>query len=295
MIGFNLTIDGSNALSLVGQFDCVVDCTDNVATRYLLNDACHLACESRRVPLVSGAALRWDGQVTVYISDSSCYRCVHPKPPAPETVTNCSDGGVIGAVCGVIGAIQATETIKILAGINSTLSGKMIIYDGLRGDTRTIKMRPKRPECPLCGTKSITQLVDYVQFCGAGAHDKDTSLNLLDDVVRLSPSEVQLRAAEDVIIDVRPPTEFDICRLPLPVLNYPLKKLTRDTTDFFNSCITENTKRVIFVCRRGNDSQRAAQLVNKATLQSDRVVKAVDMRGGLYAWNRDIDPTFPLY
>ena len=126
-------------------------------------------------------------QVTTYINDSSCYRCVHPKPPPPETVTNCSDGGVIGAVCGVIGAIQATETIKILAKCPvAGLSGKMVIYDGLRGDTRTIKMRPKRPDCPLCGSEpTITKLQDYVQFCGAGAHDKETPV-CLDECGRQS-------------------------------------------------------------------------------------------------------------
>ena len=96
---FNLTIDSSNALALVSQFDCIVDCTDNVATRYLLNDAAFLSRPGRRIPLVSGAALRWDGQVTTYNGDSCCYRCVHPNPPPPETVTNCSDGGVVGAVC----------------------------------------------------------------------------------------------------------------------------------------------------------------------------------------------------
>ena len=109
--GFAISLDSSNALALVSQFDCVVDCTDNVATRYLLNDACYLSS----VPLVSGAALRWDGQVTTYLPERGCYRCVHPKPPPPDTATNCSEGGVVGPVCGVVGSIQATETLKILS------------------------------------------------------------------------------------------------------------------------------------------------------------------------------------
>ena len=176
---FNLTIDSSNARQIVSQFDVVVDCTDNVATRYLLNDACFLA-ENGRIPLVSGAALRWDGQITVFKGDSCCYRCVHPNPPAPESVTNCSDGGVIGAVCGVVGSIQATEALKILAGIENSLCGNMIIYDGLRASTRTIRTRPRRPDCKLCGDeKEIKELVDYVQFCGMSANDKDKNLDLL--------------------------------------------------------------------------------------------------------------------
>ena len=170
---------------------------DNVATRYLLNDASYLLGK----PLVSGAALRWDGQVTVYIPGKGCYRCTHPKPPT--NVTNCSEGGVLGPIVGMIGSIQALEAIKVVTNVEKAMSGKMIIYDGLRGETRNIKMRGQKPDCKLCGTKEITQLVDYVQFCQSGAHDKDIDLDLLESSQRISPKEMHKSHSKSLIIDVR--------------------------------------------------------------------------------------------
>jgi len=157
-------LDSTNALSLLSSADLILDCSDNVATRYLLSDAAVLLGK----PLVSGSALRWEGQLTVYnYQGGPTYRCLYPNPPPPETVTNCSDGGVVGAVVGVMGCLQALEAIKILAGPGPSFSGVMMVYDGLEGRVRNMKLRGRREG------SDVTSLVDYVQFCGAAATDKE--------------------------------------------------------------------------------------------------------------------------
>ena len=163
VVRYERVVDSSNALAIIASHDVVVDCSDNVATRYLLSDACVMLDR----PLVSGSALRWEGQLTVYnYRGGPTYRCLYPQPPAPDTVTNCSDGGVLGAVVGVIGSLQALETIKILAGPGPSFSGVMMVYDGLEGRVRNIKLRGRRED------SGVTSLVDYVQFCGAAPTDK---------------------------------------------------------------------------------------------------------------------------
>ena len=163
VVRYERVLDSSNALAIIASHDVVVDCSDNVATRYLLSDACVMLDK----PLVSGSALRWEGQLTVYnYRGGPTYRCLYPQPPAPDTVTNCSDGGVLGAVVGVIGSLQALETIKILGGPGPSYSGVMMVYDGLEGRVRNIKLRARREN------SGVSELVDYVQFCGAAPTDK---------------------------------------------------------------------------------------------------------------------------
>ncbi|KAG8286623.1 Molybdenum cofactor synthesis protein 3 [Homalodisca vitripennis] len=167
---YQIQLSSSNALELLKQYDVVVDASDNVATRYLVNDACVLTGR----PLVSGSALQLEGQLTVYNhADGPCYRCLYPQPPAPQTVTNCSDAGVLGAVTGVIGTLQALEVVKITLGMSDVLSSKLLLFDGENTSFRTIKLRKKSENCLICGTNpSITELVDYEEFCGAAANDK---------------------------------------------------------------------------------------------------------------------------
>jgi adenylyltransferase/sulfurtransferase len=159
-------------------YDIIVDATDNMATRYLLNDACVLL----KKPLVSGSALRMEGQLTVYNHEGGpCYRCLFPKPPPPETVTNCSEGGVLGVVPGIIGCMQAMEVIKIAAKTGTTLTQKLLLYDAMAPRYQIVKLRPRNPACEVCGDHpTITQLIDYVQFCQSGPHDKTPTKNLLD-------------------------------------------------------------------------------------------------------------------
>jgi len=200
-------------LDIIKAFDVVLDCTDNVATRYLLNDACVMT----RKPLVSGSALRWEGQLTVYnFQGGPTYRCLYPTPPPPSAVTNCSDGGVLGVIPGVIGVMQALEAIKIITQDTSSLSGKLLLFDGQESRFRTVKLRPRTED----GGK-INQLIDYVQFCGSGATDKDEGISILDKSQRLTASQLNDRMPVEnfLLVDVRLDTEFEIAALPGKVQN----------------------------------------------------------------------------
>ncbi|XP_022799067.1 adenylyltransferase and sulfurtransferase MOCS3-like isoform X2 [Stylophora pistillata] len=194
--------------------------------QYLLNDACILAGK----PLVSGSALRFEGQLTVYNHDGGpCYRCLFPKPPPPESVGNCSDNGVLGPVPGVIGTLQALEAIKIIVGTKSSYSQKMLIYDALDGRFLTIKLRPRQSNCAVCGDNpSIRKLMDYELFCGASATDKTPSLEILQEQQRISVHEYKRLIDEcspHILLDVREPVELEICSLPVETLNIPLRVL----------------------------------------------------------------------
>ncbi|KAK3580380.1 hypothetical protein CHS0354_001496 [Potamilus streckersoni] len=290
-VPYHLPLDSSNALQIIQQYDLVLDATDNVATRYLLNDACILAGK----PLVSGSALRFEGQLTVYnYMGGPCYRCLYPKPPPPETVTNCSDGGVLGVVPGIIGCLQALEAIKILTGQGSSYSQKMLLFDALDGSFQTIKLRGRQPQCPVCGDNpSITKLIDYEQFCGAKATDKDKVLELLKPEERIPVKEYNTLLKEGtphVLVDVRQPVELDICQLPYPCLNIPIdhvekkqsiEKIEGQVRSLSEMRLHEKVP-VIVVCRRGNDSQLAARRFQ--TILKDLNVDVKDIVGGLTAW-----------
>ncbi|XP_076442947.1 adenylyltransferase and sulfurtransferase MOCS3-like [Babylonia areolata] len=305
VITHTVQLNRENALSIIREYDIVLDATDNVATRYLLNDACVLSGK----PLVSGSALRFEGQLTAYhYKGGPCYRCLYPRPPPPETVTNCSDGGVLGVVPGIIGCYQALEAIKIAAGIGTCLSERLMLFDAVDCTTRTIKLRRRQPSCPVCGENpTITQLIDYEQFCGARATDKDQEKKVLAASSRISAKDYRQLVEEGsrhVLVDVRQPVEMDICCLPHPALNIPFDAVKRDPSaqveqikQFASSSLSSSSNSpadpmpVVVVCRRGNDSQLAVQLLQKVT--SDLTFR--DVRGGLHAWSRDVDPTFPVY
>lgn len=287
-------LNSGNAFEILGQYDIILDCTDNVATRYLLSDACVMLNR----PLISGSALQMDGQLTVYNygENGPCYRCLFPVPPPPETVTNCGDGGVLGAVTGVIGSLQALEAIKVALGLPSSdiLSGRLLIFDGSRGIFRNIRLRAKRSNCDVCSsTPLIKELVDYEQFCGMRASDKNHSLNLLTPEQRVTVEEYRdkIENNQHLLIDVRQPTEFNICHLPNSV-NIPLKSILDDS---YRKQCEESLKNeeapIILLCRRGNDSQIAA----KHLIQSFPKHKIFDIKGGLYSWHYNIDKKLPIY
>lgn len=300
-IPYHLQLDSTNALRLIKQYDVVLDATDNVATRYLLNDTCILANK----PLVSGSALRFEGQLTVYNYEGGpCYRCLYPKPPPPETVTNCSDGGVLGVIPGIIGCMQALEAIKICAGIDPSFSQKLLLFDGLQGSFRSIKIRGRQPTCPVCGDNpSITELIDYEQFCGARANDKDKDLTLLKDTDRISPKdykEMLDTKQEHVLVDVRLPVELDICQLPVQSYNLPISSV--DKKDCIQAleerlkCIipaTGDPLPVVVACRRGNDSQVVTQKLKDTFKGWNLDIK--DLKGGLLGWTKHVDKNFPVY
>lgn len=295
-----IVLDSATAIEIVQKYDVVLDASDNVATRYLINDACVLAGK----PLVSGSALRFEGQLTVYnYKDGPCYRCLFPKPPPPETVTNCSDGGVIGAVTGLIGSLQALETIKILAGIEPAYSQKLFVFDGLAGDIRVVKLRNKKDNCPVCGQEpTITKLEDYEIVCGAPATDKSCSLRILPSSERTTVHEFKqlLDKKEDhILIDVRPDTEFDICSLST-AQNVPISKLgNKETLESLLKLIKDDAKPIYVICRQGNDSQKAVMMLKKDLVpQLDFDAQNLiirDIIGGLTAWSSGIDKAFPVY
>lgn len=289
VVAHHALLDSSNAMELLADYDVVVDATDNVATRYLLNDACVLLGK----PLVSGSALAYEGQLTVYNHNNGpCYRCIFPQPPPPETVTNCGDGGVFGAVTSVIGSLQAMEVLKIaLKRDEEVLAGTLLLYDGLACSFRRIKLRGRKDECAVCGSApTLTKLIDYEQFCGMRASDKDSSLSLLKRDERMSVSEYsERREQQHMLIDVRSEAEFEICKLDKST-NIPIKQLLANKIEDELVERLRSEKEVIVVCRRGNDSQLAVRhLAEKLS------VKSKDIVGGLHAWTREIDPDFPIY
>ena len=155
-------LESHNAMEIISQYDMVVNGADNFATRYLVNDACYLAGK----PLVDGSILIFDGQATVFIPGQGCYRCLFPSPPPPGMVPNCAEAGVLGALTGLVGSIQATEALKLILGIGESLSSRLLLIDALSMNFREVKIR-RNPACPLCGDNpTVTELIDYEVFCG---------------------------------------------------------------------------------------------------------------------------------
>ncbi|XP_036039897.1 adenylyltransferase and sulfurtransferase MOCS3 [Onychomys torridus] len=295
------------ALDLVRGYDVVADCSDNVPTRYLVNDACVLAGR----PLVSASALRFEGQMTVYHCDGGpCYRCVFPRPPPAETVTNCADGGVLGVVPGVLGCVQALEVLKIAAGLGTSYSGSMLLFDGLGGHFRRIRLRGRRPDCVVCGQQpTVTRLQDYEAFCGSSATDKCRALKLLSPEERISVTDYKRlldSGAPHILLDVRPQVEVDICRLP-HALHIPLDQLERrdaNSLKLLGDALRDGKQdsqegepvSVYVICKLGNDSQKAVRVLQslKAVPELDSVT-VQDIVGGLMAWATKIDGAFPQY
>ncbi|XP_012240301.1 adenylyltransferase and sulfurtransferase MOCS3 [Bombus impatiens] len=296
---YKIQLDSSNALDIIKSYDVVVDATDNVATRYLLNDACVLSNK----PLVSGSALKFEGHLSVFNYNGPCYRCIFPKPPPPETVTNCGDGGVFGPAVGTIGVLQALEALKIVLDLPHVLSGQLLLFDGLETKFRKINLRAKNINCAVCGEHPpLHKLIDYEQFCGAKANDKDPKLNLLRTEERISVEEynttLKLGTKAHILIDVRSAEEFDICHLKNSI-NIPLCDINNnETVTLIRSRIQEIQKQhdnasLYVMCRRGNDSQKAVKSLQEIFQGSNLEIK--DVIGGIHAWSKKIDCTFPIY
>ncbi|KAA1467390.1 hypothetical protein DENSPDRAFT_769530 [Dentipellis sp. KUC8613] len=287
-------LSASNAIPLLSPYDIILDCTDNAPTRYLLSDtAVHLG-----KPLVSGAAQKYEGQLCVYHlgDDGPCYRCLFPKPPAPELAGSCAETGILGAVTGVIGNLQALEAIKIITGLHDG-SASLLIYSALSFPPfRSIRLRKRRQTCPACGVEGQKvgkiEDVDYVQFCGGARPDWET-LGLVpgsaDTRIRASELKSAMDAKEVRIIDVRPKIEYGICHIPSSI-HVPLNELVAEPAKFVSSDSTEPAETYV-VCRLGNDSQIAASALREAN--PSLVVK--DLIGGLQAWSRGVDSNFPIY
>ena len=302
-------VTSSNILNLLFGVNVIVDATDNVVTRYLLNDAAAI----KSIPLVSGAALGWDGQVSVFAWDkkSPCYRCLYAQAPPATAVTNCDLAGVIGPVTGIIGSIQALQVLRILAGLQPACTDSLLTFSATEPSRlfRQFKLRPRNPNCISCGDFGVDAIYDkftgqmklnYTQFCGGQQpNDKNPDLNLLNESDRITCRELyailsndDLRIKKPVLIDVRPANQFELCIIPNSH-QFPIDSLSSEQVQnqIITQVIAADSTEVIFICRRGNDSQLAA-LQFKALLPTVRVR---DLVGGLRAWATQIDSEMPIY
>ena len=241
VVPYKIQLDNKNALDIIREYDVVLDATDNVPTRYLLNDACVLTGK----PLVSGSALKLEGQLSVYNYKGPCYRCIFPKPPPPETVTNCGDGGVLGAIVGVIGVMQAMEALKLLLGGNMTvLNGRLFLFDGADSTTRIVRLRAKNPNCMICGdSPTFARLIDYERFCNSKANDKNPNVEILEPNERISVKELcdlTKKGISHLIIDVRSNEEFMMCRLENSI-NFPFTEINCKRRECVMSELTKVT------------------------------------------------------
>ena len=281
VVKHDTALSSANALDIIRNYDIVADGTDNFPTRYLVNDACVLAGK----PNVYGSVSRFEGQASVFAArEGPCYRCLYPEPPPPGLVPSCAEGGVLGIVPGLVGIIQATEVIKLILGKGEPLIGRLLLVDALAMRFREVKLR-KNPDCPVCGQDpTITQLIDYQQFCGIVPNiPKERSVN--NGIPQLTVKELKKRidAGEDVfVLDVREPYEYQIANIGgklIPQNEVPsrLAEIDRD-------------REVIVHCRSGARSQRIAEFLKQAGYP-----KVVNLAGGILAWSDEIDPNVPKY
>uniref|UniRef100_A0A668SJ53 Adenylyltransferase and sulfurtransferase MOCS3 n=1 Tax=Oreochromis aureus TaxID=47969 RepID=A0A668SJ53_OREAU len=291
-IPYHLQLSPENALQLIQQYPLF-----NVS-------------DKPGKPLVSASALRMEGQLTVYnYHGGPCYRCLYPVPPPPETVTNCSDGGVLGVVPGIMGCFQALEVLKIASGQGSSCGQQLVMFDAQDARFRSIRLRPKQASCAVCGENpSVTRLVDYEAFCGSAATDKCRKLNLLSKEQRITVQDyksIMDSAEPHLLLDVRPLVEVDICHLPSS-LNIPLSsleerkrehlQLLRERVSQLKHQMAGDCQPPVYVmCKQGNDSQKAVQILEKMSGSEVDRVTVKDICGGLMAWARGIDRTFPQY
>ncbi len=267
-----------NASQLVAQYDVIVDGSDNFPTRYLSNDVCVFA----RKPNVYGSVFRFEGQTTVFAPHlgGPCYRCLFPEPPPPDTVPNCAEAGVLGVLPGIIGMLQAIETIKLIVGIGEPLIGRLLYFDALRMKFRELNLR-RDPQCPVCGENpTIFSPIDYEEFCGARAVRDD------DGLATINVHELKRKMENNgafAIVDVREEFEYDIARIegskliPLGELPERLDELQKD-------------EEIILLCKSGTRSAHAAQLLRAAGF-----ARAYSLEGGVDAWADQIDPAMQKY
>ena len=274
-----VALSSENALQILKDYDIVVDGTDNFPTRYLVNDACVLLGK----PNVYGSIFRFEGQATVFAYEGGpCYRCLYPEPPPPGLVPSCAEGGVLGILPGTIGLIQATETVKLILGIGEPLVGRLLLYDALAMRFRELKLR-RNPECPVCGDHpTIRELIDYQEFCGIPnqSHEPVAAEGDID------PVEVKAkidRGDPFVLIDVREPHEYQICRIPyakpIPLGDLPKRVNELDSAD-----------EIVAHCKSGMRSAKAVDFLKQAGFRKVR-----NMKGGILAWSDKVDPTVPKY
>jgi len=278
-------LDSSNVMELFGQYDLIVDGTDNFATRYLVNDACVLLGK----PYVWGSIYRFDGQASVFWAEHGpCYRCLYPEPPPPGMVPSCAEGGVLGVLCASIGSIQVNEAIKLITGIGETLLGRLMVYDALEMTYRQVRIR-KDPNCAVCGEHpTVTELIDYEAFCGtisdeAAEAARDSTISVVQLKEMLDARETG--EIDFVLIDVREPNEFEIVSIDGAVL---IPK-----GEFLDGSALEklpNDRQIVLHCKVGGRSAEALAVVKGAGFSD-----AIHVGGGIVAWVHQVEPDKPSY
>ena len=278
VVGYDTRFASSNALEIARGYELIVDGTDNFATRYLINDTSVLL----GIPNVYGSVHRFEGQASVFgAPDGPCYRCLFREPPPPHLVPSCAEAGVLGVVPGLVGTIQATEAIKMLLGLGDTLSGRLLTIDVMTMAFRTIEIR-RDPDCPMCGTREITELIDYDEFC-RGATIADPAHSVVREI---QPSQLaeRLEGGEALeIIDVREPYEWQIGHIPGARL-VPLDRIAAEIPRL------DKRRETILYCKVGVRSMFAARQLADAGVSDVR-----NLAGGILRWIDEVDPTMTRY
>ena len=274
-------LSSENALDIIKDYDVVVDGTDNFPTRYLVNDACVMLGK----PNVYGSIFRFEGQISVFHAQQGpCYRCLYPEPPPPGLVPSCAEGGVLGVLPGSVGTLQAIETVKLILGIGDPLIGRLLRFDALEMSFREYKLR-KDPNCPVCGEHpTVTELIDYVQFCGVTPEPKPTEI--VAPEWQITPTElVALRHAgqHPLVIDVREPHEREIAAIPDSIL-IPVGDIAARMHEL------DSSQEIVLYCRTGVRSAKALEQLRAAGFN-----KLKNLTGGIHAWADEIDPSVPKY
>ncbi len=282
---YNTMISSANALELMAPYDIVVDGTDNFPTRYLVNDACVLLNK----PNVYGSIFRFEGQATVFnYQEGPNYRDLYPEPPPPGMVPSCAEGGVLGILPGIIGVIQATETVKIILGQGTTLSGRLLLFNALEMKFRELKLRPN-PVRPV-----IEKLIDYEQFCGitqAKAEEEKQKMDMQEITVQELKQLLDSGDRDFLLIDVRNPNEYEIAKIPGSVL-IPLPEIEQGAgvekvKELLNS--SPNPQKLVVHCKLGGRSAKAVGILKQAGIEG------INVKGGIAAWSQEIDSSVPEY
>ncbi len=278
---YNEPFTSANAMRIAEPYDVIIDGTDNFPTRYLSNDLCVLTGK----PNVFGAVFRFDGQASVFDARTGpCYRCLFPEPPPPGLVPSCADAGVLGILPGTIGTIQATEALKLLLGIGSSLSGRLLLYNALDMSFEFVTLK-KNPNCKVCGTHpEITALIDYDEFCGVPGIGHAENPSEAEWDISARELSVRLKAERPPsLVDVREPHELVISSLPGAV-NIPLGEMAGRLSEL------DSAQELVLFCKSGTRSTRALELLLSAGFR-----KVKNLKGGINAWAQEVDPRLPVY
>ncbi len=278
---YNEPFTSTNAMRIAAEYDIIIDGTDNFPTRYLTNDVCVLLGK----PNVYGSIFRFDGQVSVFDARRGpCYRCLFPEPPPPGLVPSCAEGGVLGILPGTIGTLQASEALKLILGVGEPLIGRLLLYNALDMSFESVKLK-KNPKCKVCAPNpEVTELIDYEAFCGVPGHDhEEGTVGNGWDISAPELAQRLQRGNHLTLLDVREPHELDISHLE-GVTNIPLGQLAGRLSEL------DSADEMVVFCKAGTRSSRALELLLSAGFR-----KVKNLKGGINAWAREVDPTMPIY